>query len=718
MTTDPFAPLDGAGASSAGADKAKRRAVMPIPADAPAPPASHASLGKPSRSWTYRDAAGAPIGFVHRFEAKDGKEFRPQVLFETEDGKRAWRWESWPAPRPLYGLDRLAARPAASVVVTEGEKASDAAGALLPAHVVVSSPNGSKSAGKADWSALKGRHVTIWPDADAPGLAFGEAVAECLRKAGAASVGIVTPPAGSAEGWDAADAQGEGWDTARAESLVSGATLAAEPPSEDKPAEEKAGKKRKRGPPQRDALMGLTDDCDLWCGEDGEAFVTFPRNGHRETWPVRSSAFKKWMAHQAFEGTGLVPGSQAVEDTLRVLEARATGEGVEQSPWLRVGERGGKFYLDLCDRDWRAVEISSTGWKVLTNHRLPFIRSPAMRPLPEPEAGESIDMLRNFVNVEGDDDFVMVVSWLVAALRSRGPYPILVVNGEQGSGKSTFSRLIRSIVDPNVAPIRAVPKDDRDLMVAVVNNHTIAFDNLSKVDIWLSDALCRVSTGGGFATRALHTDRDENVVMATRPIILNGIPSLTDRPDLSERSIGVRLKAIPDDERRPEDEFWTEWDKSLPFVLGALCDALSTACRRLPGLRLDRAPRLADFARLIVAAEPGLGWEEGAFITAYADNRRDQSDTTFEADPLAIALRNMMRGGTYPEGWHGTATELLTVLSDNVSETVKRSRAWPVTAQGLGNRIDRVAPLLRNKGVRIERRHSGVRTISITTYAP
>ena len=341
MTTDPFAPLDGAGASSAGAGKPKRRAVMPIPADAPARPVAHPSLGEPSLSWAYPDANGAPLGYVHRFETKGGKEFRPQVLFETEDGKRAWRWESWPAPRPLYGLDRLAARPAAPVVVTEGEKASDAAGALLPAHVVVSSPNGSKSAGKADWSALKDRHVTIWPDADAPGLAFGEAVAECLRKAGATSVGIVTPPAGSPEGWDAADAQGEGWDTARAESLVSGATLAAEPPSENKPAEEKGSKKRKRGPPQRDALISLTDDCDLWCGEDGEAFVTFPRNGHRETWPVRSSAFKKWMAHQAFEGTGLVPGSQAVEDTLRVLEARADRGRRRTEPLASCGRKRG-----------------------------------------------------------------------------------------------------------------------------------------------------------------------------------------------------------------------------------------------------------------------------------------------------------------------------------------------------------------------------------------
>ena len=307
MTTDPFAPLDGAGGAAPGDnDKAKRRAVMPIPANAPKPPASHPSLGKPALSWTYRDAASAPIGMVHRFNTEGGKEFRPQVLFQVGDERPAWRWESWPALRPLYGLDRLADRLDAPVVVTEGEKACDAAGALLPGHVAVSSPNGSKSAGKADWSPLKGRHVTIWPDADAPGLAFGEAVAECLRKAGTASVAIVTPPARSAEGWDAADAADAGWDRVRAEALIGAAATVTVPHTQSDPVEGKPGKKRKRGPPQRNSLMALTDGCDLWHGEDREAFITFPVGDHRESWAIRSSVFKRWLAYQAYERTGLV----------------------------------------------------------------------------------------------------------------------------------------------------------------------------------------------------------------------------------------------------------------------------------------------------------------------------------------------------------------------------------------------------------------------------
>jgi putative DNA primase/helicase len=112
-----------------------------------------------------------------------------------------------------------------------------------------------------------------------------------------------------------------------------------------------------------------------------------------------------------------------------------------------------------------------------------------MRQLPEPVGGGMIEELRNFLNVRSDDDFKLVVAWLVAALRERGPYPVLVVNGEQGTGKSVFSRLVRSLVDPNAAPIRAVPKDDRDLVVSASNSWVLAFDNLSGVPAWFADAL-------------------------------------------------------------------------------------------------------------------------------------------------------------------------------------------------------------------------------------
>ncbi len=143
--------------------------VLPVPADAPPPPAAHEFRGLPSARWEYRDAAGALLGVVCRFETSDGgKEIAPLTYCQHEaTGKRAWRWVAWDVLRPMYGLDRLAAKPDATVLLVEGEKCADAAQAELPALAVVSWPGGSNAIDKIDWSPLHGRKVITWADCDA-----------------------------------------------------------------------------------------------------------------------------------------------------------------------------------------------------------------------------------------------------------------------------------------------------------------------------------------------------------------------------------------------------------------------------------------------------------------------------------------------------------------------------------------------------------------------
>ena len=187
---------------------------------------------------------GGLLGYVLRFDGADGKQFRPLALYAPgAGGAPVWRWEAWPVPRPLYGIDRLAARKSALVIICEGEKSADAAGRLLPDFVCVTTPNGSKSAAKADLSPLRGRDVTIWRDADAPGLEYARALAALCYAAGAASVAIVAPPGGVKEGWDAADAEAEGWTPARALDLVGAA----------EPFESPRRKARKKAKPKKSA---------------------------------------------------------------------------------------------------------------------------------------------------------------------------------------------------------------------------------------------------------------------------------------------------------------------------------------------------------------------------------------------------------------------------------------------------------------------------------
>ena len=127
------------------------------------------------------------------------------------DGRQAWRAVGFPTPRPLYRLPDILAKPDASVLVTEGEKAADAAGALFANMVATTPPHGAKSPSKADWGPLKGRTVGVWPDADSSGADYAQDVVRLASAAGAASVAIVEVPADFPKRWDLANPLPNGW---------------------------------------------------------------------------------------------------------------------------------------------------------------------------------------------------------------------------------------------------------------------------------------------------------------------------------------------------------------------------------------------------------------------------------------------------------------------------------------------------------------------------
>ena len=452
-----------------------------------------------------------------------------------------------------------------------------------------------------------------------------------------------------------------------------------------------------RGPRQADVLIGLAQSADLFHSPDTTGYADLDINGHRETWPIRAKGFRRWLARQFYKATGGAPSSQALQSALNLIEARAQFDGPKRQVDIRVGGLDGRLYLDLGDETWRAVEIDATGWRVIDNPPVRFRRTPGMKPLPIPEKGGSIEVLRTFLNVQSDSDFVLVVAWTLACLRNRGPYPVLVLSGEQGSAKSTFSGMLRALVDPNVSPLRALPREDRDLFIAATNGHVLAFDNVSVLPAWLSDTLCRLATGGGYALRQLYTDYDEVLFDATRPIVLNGIEDFVTRPDLADRAIPMTLEPITEERRRPEAELWAAFEAERPRILGVLLDAVATGIAMLPQTRLEKLPRMADFALWATACETAF-WSQGTFWSAYCGNQENAVEAIIEADPVASAVRKLMASRP---NWQGTASDLQDALSEIVGERVTKSKDWPGSPRGLSGRLRRVATYLRKIGINI-----------------
>jgi len=447
---------------------------------------------------------------------------------------------------------------------------------------------------------------------------------------------------------------------------------------------------------QADQLINLViSAAESFHSPDHIGYANLAVDDHRETWSIRSKAFKRWLVRRFYAATKSAPNSEAVQSALTVIEAKAQFDAPEHPVHVRVAGHDNKIYLDLCDAAWRAVEIDGNGWRVIDASPVRFRRAAGMQALRDPQPGGDITALRTFLNLKFDGDFALVVAWLVAALRDRGPYPVLALAGEQGSAKSTLTAMLRALIDPNTAALRALSREDRDLFIAAGNGHVLAFDNVSGLASWISDTLCRLATGGGFAVRQLFTDQDEVLFDAMRPTILNGIEDVVTRPDLADRAIFLALEPIPENLRRAEKELWAEFEAKRPLILGALLDAVAHGLRHLPDTRLEELPRMADFALWATACETAT---RGAFMRAYSGNRAEAVETVIEADPVATAIRRFMAGRGE---WSGIASQLLSALSDMVGEKIAKAKGWPSDATRLSGHLRRVATPLRKAGIAV-----------------
>jgi hypothetical protein len=443
-------------------------------------------------------------------------------------------------------------------------------------------------------------------------------------------------------------------------------------------------------------LVELALESDLFHSPDGRAYASVALGGHRETWLLRAAGFRTRLARLFYQIEGKTPYSQAIQSALAVLEGKAHFEGPEIPVHTRIAMVDGRIYLDLADDEWQAVEITRAGWNVVRNSPVRFRRPRGLLRLPIPERRGSLEELRHFINLPDDRTWRLLVAWLSGALWPGGPYPVLLLHGEHDSAKSTTSRMLRALIDPSAAALRAEPRDLRDLMIAANNGWIIPLDNVSHLPPWLSDALCRLSTGGGFSTRELYSDDEEVIFDAQRPIILNGIEEIATREDLLDRSIISYLPHIPDDRRRPEARLWAEFNAAKPRILGALLDVTVAGLRNLPETQLPRLPRMADFAIRVTASETALGWARGTFLEDYEENRAAANDLALESSAVAPVIL----GFAYEIGmWTGTASDLLKLITARVDDATAKQRVWLGSARALSNLLRRLSGNLRKAGL-------------------
>ncbi len=412
---------------------------------------------------------------------------------------------------------------------------------------------------------------------------------------------------------------------------------------------------------------------------EGIPFVDMWVDGHRETHKVSSETFRQRLFLRSGERDGVAPAASKLK--AQIEQARATAlhpNSPERKVCIRVACVDGHIYIDLADADWNVVDVGPDGWKVIKDPPVRFIRTPGMVPLPTPQAGGSIASLKALVNVNDEDDFVLLIAWVLNALRNEAQHPVLVLTGGEGTAKSTLINILRSLIDPGCIPFKGLPRSETEFTRLFGERYLQGFDNVSDLSRNLSDALCRYSTGGN-----------------ARPIIINGIGDVVKRLDLADRCIFIPCEVIPEGARRSEVELWSDFEEARPQLFGLLLDALSHGLKHLPETQPQNLPRMADFALWATACEGAL-WTPGTFTAAYGGSISETVEKMIAADLVASAVRQLM---VKRPTWTGTASELdghLRVITGLVGTTPP---GWPSDPARLGRRLRELAPSLSKVGI-------------------
>ena len=449
--------------------------------------------------------------------------------------------------------------------------------------------------------------------------------------------------------------------------------------------------------------LGRTESDDTFAVElDGPAVAVMFRGG--------KDALRAKLSKLYRQTTGRTPNASALTDALMTLEGQARDANPEpvalrvaelaadpsdDADGLSQGSSSNTIVLDLGDSTGRAVVLTPDGWSLSDASPVLFKRTALTGVLPEPanlHDPAALLGLRELLNVT-DDAWPLMVGWLVASFFPTIPHPILMLGGEQGTGKSTAARLMFNLVDPSPALLRSEPRDVEQWAIAAAGSHCVCIDNISRIPPWWSDALCKAVTGDASIRRKLYTDGDLAVLAFRRCVVLTSIDAGALRGDLGDRLLLIDLERITEQKRRTEANLDEAYREFRPRLIAGLHSAVCRTLAVLPEVTLETMPRMADFAHVLAALDracPEL--TGGRALDLYTGQRGRIATDVVESDEVAAAVVRLLETGSGV--WTGTAGELLQAILPE-----RPDKHWPANARAMTARLKRIAPALRQVGI-------------------
>ena len=451
----------------------------------------------------------------------------------------------------------------------------------------------------------------------------------------------------------------------------------------------------------------------LFHDELGDGYIA-PSGDGTEVFRIRSNskAFRRWLAYQSHKKFGKPLHTNVMTEATSALEGYAIHEGTMYQLSVRVAFYENQIWYDLGKS---AVKIDAKRWEIVPNPPIIFRRFNSQKKQIEPQRGGNLDLLDTHLprSMKEGQRLIFKIS-LVTGLIPYIPQTVDAVFGEHGSAKSTAVKVKKDLLDPSEIDEFTPPDNVREFTQALYHHWYLPMGNLTKLPQWMSDCICRASTGSGFSKRELYTDDDDVIYKFIRVVGLNGINLVAEKSDLLDRIILVgELKRIPEEERMEDAVFWESFRIDKPLILGAMFDALSGAIREYDGIKIPRMPRMADFTRWGCAVAKSLGSSyETSFLIAYRENIAMQHHEAIEASPIGTTIMLFMEAR---ESWEGTPSELLEALQDiAASLKLDKDKRFPKNPSWLWRRINEIRVNLQEKGIKCEKDKETDRLIRIT----
>lgn len=450
---------------------------------------------------------------------------------------------------------------------------------------------------------------------------------------------------------------------------------------------------------------------------DGTGFAVFRGKGSNAVaMPINGEQFSGYLTSRLYE-KGSDPNPFMVKDLIQKFDFHAKYHGKVVQVWIRVAQIEGGVEIALHNAADTRIRVSSTGWWVVEHDsETVFQKRATSLPLSRPSNISALHLLRRYANV-GDEQVLLLYAYLTYILCSPkckgSKYVVLVLQGDQGTGKSLLCRLLQLIIDPSVLELQAFPSNSKDLPIILSNCHLVVFDNVRSFSPAVSDLLCTASTGGNISSRALYTNDTLHVLSLHGAIILNGIHGFVVHSDLAQRCLTIRTLPIDGEQRIPEAELLKNFERDLPDIFAGLLDLSSKIMAQLPNAIVTHPERMIEFSQWIAAMELALELPQGEVQSTYSRILNEAQLDTLLDNNLASAVIKFV-SEQLDKRWRGTPAALLQDLEEGKSPRELNSPDWPRNPIQLSKRLKSLKASLDSQGVKVEITRGKTRQIIIT----